>query len=140
MRLMITGAVVLFAVWTAAVPASSQNAPLTGRDVVGSWKLQFVPTERRGVTVRSTNGPPEMLLAVAARDRGLACMVEDEAADCAIRNGALVVTWVQSKAAMTFRIAGRTRDGFSGTARMRARLLPFSVDIGAVNMVRATAR
>lgn len=138
MRLTMTGAAaLLLAAWTAAVPASAQNAPLAGREVVGSWRLQFTPNERRNVTV---TGRPEMSLTVAARGGALACAIDEEAAGCAIRNGALVVTWTQSGAAMTFTMSRRTRDGFSGNARIRARLLPFSADVGPVAMVRAPER
>lgn len=136
MRLKITGAALLLAVWAGAATAAAANTPLTGREVVGIWMLQFPPSERRGVTV---TGRPEMPLTVAARGAALACTVGDEAANCAIRNGALVVTWTQSGVAMTFTMNGRTRAGFSGNARIRARMLPFSADVGPVNMVRAPA-
>ena len=136
MRLTMTGAALFLAVGTAAAAASPWNTPLIGREVVGSWMLQFPPSERRGVTV---TGRPEMPLTVAARGAALACTVGDEAANCAIRDGALVVTWTQSGAAMTFTMSGRTREGFSGNARIRARMLPFSADVGPVNMVRAPA-
>ncbi len=136
MRLTMTGAALLLAVWTAAAPASASNTPLTGREVVGRWMLQFPPSERPGVTVK---GRPEMPLTVAARGSALACTVGDEAANCAIRNGALLVTWTQSGVAMTFTMSGRTREGFSGNARIRARMLPFSADAGPVNMARAPA-
>lgn len=136
MRPTMPGAALFLAVWMAAAPASAGNSPLTGREVVGNWILQFLPSERRGVTV---TGRPEMPLVVAARGAALACTIDDEAANCAIRDGALVVTWTQSGAAMTFTMGGRTREGFSGNARIRARMLPFSADVGPVNMVRAPA-
>lgn len=135
MRLKMTGAALLLAVWMAA-PALARSTPLTGREVVGAWMLQFPPSERPGVTV---TGRPEMPLNVAARGPALACTVGDEAANCAIRNGTLVITWTQSGAAMTFTMDSRTREGFSGNARIRARMLPFSADVGPVNMVRAPA-
>jgi hypothetical protein len=135
MRRSMTGVAVLLAIATTA-PASALTTPLTGRDVIGRWVLQFPPSQRPGVTV---TGRPEMPLSVAARGAGLACTVGDEASTCAIRNGALVVTWTQSGVAMTFTMAERTREGFSGNARIRARMLPFSADAGPVNMVRAPA-
>ena len=134
MRLTMTGVILALAVWTAAAAASARDTPLTGREVVGSWMLQFPPSERRGVTV---TGRPEMPLTVAARGATLACILGDEAARCAIRNGALVVTWAQPGVAMTFTISERTREGFSGNARIRARMTPFSADAGPVNLVRA---
>ncbi len=136
MRLTITGAVLVLAVWTPAAMAPARDTPLTSREVTGSWMLQFPPSERRGVTV---TGRPEMPLTVAARGASLACVLGDEAARCAIRNGALVVTWTQPGVAMTFTIGVRTREGFSGNARIRARMTPFSADAGPVNMVRAPA-
>ena len=136
MRLKMTGAALLLAVWMAAAPVLAWSTPLTGREVVGRWVLQFRPSEGRGVAVTVT-GRPEMPLTVAARGTALACTVGDEAANCAIRNGALVVTSTQSGAAMTFTMDRRSREGFSGNARIRARMLPFSADVGTVNMVRA---
>lgn len=134
MRLTMAGVALLLAVCASAAPASAGNTPLTGREVLGRWTLHFIPTERRSVTV---TGRPEMPLAVRARGAALACTVGDEAANCAIRNGSLVVTWAQSGAALTFTMSERTREGFSGNARIRARMLPFSADVGPVNMVRA---
>jgi hypothetical protein len=136
MRLTTAGAALLLAVWTAAATASARDTPLTAREVTGGWMLQFPPSERPGVTV---TGRPEMPLTVAARGATLACILGDEAARCAIRNGALVVTWTQPGVAMTFTINVRTREGFSGNARIRARMTPFSADAGPVNMVRAPA-
>lgn len=136
MRRIVVGAAVLVAFSTAAAPVSARSTPLTGREVVGRWVLQFPPSEQPGVTV---TGRPEMPLTVAPRGAALACTIEDEAARCAIRNGALVVTWTQSGVTMTFTMSGRTREGFSGNARIRARMLPFSADAGPVNMVRAPA-
>ncbi|MFN3930204.1 MAG: hypothetical protein ACK4JY_00520 [Brevundimonas sp.] len=136
MRLTMTGAALVLAISTAAATASARDTPLTGRDVIGSWFLRFPPSERQGVTVI---GRPEMPLVVAARGAALACTLDDEAANCAIRDGALVVTWTQSGAAMTFTMSRRTREGFSGNTRIRARMLPFSADAGPVDMVRAPA-
>jgi hypothetical protein len=136
-RTTIGAAALLLVTWAAAVPASAQNGPLTSREVVGTWLLHFLPSERRSVTVR---GRPEMSLTVAARGGALACILDDEPVVCAIRNGALVFTWRPSGAAMTFTMSGRTRDGLSGNARVRAPLLPVSSDVGPVAMVRAAAR
>jgi hypothetical protein len=135
MRLTMTAAAaLLLAAGTAAVSASAQGGPLTARDVAGSWVLRIMPSERRGVTVR---GRPETALTVAARGGALVCTLDGEPANCAIRDGAFAVAQTHPDAVMTFTMSGRIRDGFSGSARIRVRRMPFSGDIGPVNMVRA---
>lgn len=134
----IGAASLLVALLTGSVQA--QNAPpITGRDVVGEWILNITPPPRRGSNATvAAEDRPDISLAVAARGGGaLACVIEDEPADCRIDDGELVISWLIDGARMTFTLVDRASGGFVGRARLSARLLPFgSVNLGSVDMTR----
>ena len=120
--------------------AFAQAAPITGREVIGDWLLAITPAERQGlrITVESQDGGElDFPLTVRARaDGGLACVARARPAECRIEDGDLVVILGSGSggARMTFTLADRTREGFSGTARLRLRLLPIGGHIGSVAM------
>jgi len=123
--------------------AFAQTAtPITNSDVVGEWTLAITPDERQelSITVESRDGgQSDLTLRVTARTGGqLACAVSDRPAECRMEDGNLVVISASRSggARMTFTLTDRTRGGFSGTARLRVRLLPVGGHSGSVNMTR----
>lgn len=124
--------------------AFAQDAtPITNRDVVGDWTLAITPAERRGVSISvesADGGQPDIPLRITARTGGpLTCVLRGAPAGCRMEDGKLIIVMPTRSggASMTFTFTDRTRGGFSGTAHVRARLLPFaSGHVGSVNMAR----
>jgi hypothetical protein len=120
--------------------AAAQAQSISGKDVVGNWTLSITPAERSDlqISIQSEDGGrPDLPLRIQERAGGrLACTVSRRPADCRIRNGALVVVSGSGGARMIFTLTDRADDGFSGTARMRIRLLPIGGYIGSVRMIR----
>jgi hypothetical protein len=123
--------------------AFAQSAtPITNREVVGEWTLAITPAERRGfsVSVESRDGgQPDLPLTITAQTGGpLTCVLRGDPAECRIEDGELVVVMPTRSggARMTFTLADRTREGFSGAASVRIRLLPLGGHVGSVSMVR----
>ena len=114
---------------------------IANRDVVGDWTLRITPAERQDlkITFQSRDGGPFTLpLTITTQANGrLACVVGGDPAECRIRDGRLVVVSSSgSGVRMTFTLADRTREGFSGAASLRIRLLPIGGSVGAVTMAR----
>lgn len=120
-----------------AQPATAINA----REVMGNWTLAITPAQRRGLSISvesSDGGRPDLTLEVSPRaGGGIICVVGGDPAECSVASNKLVITSVRSGASMTFSLTERVRGGFTGTARVKARLLPFgSTHIGTVSMTR----
>lgn len=121
---------------------AQSRSSFTSQEVVGEWTLAITPAEREDlkISIQSRDGgQPDLPLTITDRGGGrLACVVNDRSAQCRMQDGALVVTSSSRSggARMIFTLTQRTRDGFSGRARMRLRLLPVGGHIGAVRMTR----
>lgn len=116
-------------------------APITNRDVVGSWTLAITPAERQdlSITFKSKDGRQQLdfPLTVTAQTNGrLSCVVDGDPAECRVRDGKLVVVVAENGVRMTFTLTDRTQAGFRGAASLRVRLLPIGGPIGVVNMAR----
>lgn len=122
------------------IAAGSANAQALQRsDVLGEWTLRLTPAEggEGRVTVETDSGRLEMPLVVIGGSSDLACIVDDEPADCRLRRGAFIVTLRMDAARMIYTLNGRRGDGFTGDARMTLPLLPFGrMAIGTVAMTR----
>ena len=134
------GAAVLASSLLGSATLAQTAAPITGRDVIGDWTLRMTPVEGQGrtVTFKSKDGGPFVQpLTITARsgDR-LTCEVDNQPAQCRIRDGRLVVTSGSGGMRMIFTLTDRARQGFAGTVDLRARLLPIGGPIGTVDMVR----
>ena len=140
-RLKAVGTVLLLTSLMGGAALAQGAVPITGREVVGEWRLAITPAERQdlSITFKARDGGQRLdfPLTVAAQANGrLACVLDDEPAECRIRDGKLVVVMAQDGFRMIFTLTDRTRDGFRGAASMRVRLLPISGPIGAVTMAR----
>ena len=122
--------------------AFAQSAQsITSAEVLGNWRLLITPAEREDVSItfESRDGSRQLdfpLSVTAGRNDRLSCLVDDEPAECRIRNGDLIVNLAGGGVRMTFTLNDRTRQGFSGTAGLRVRLLPIGGHIGSVAMTR----
>jgi hypothetical protein len=134
----------VLAAWslTAGATFAQAQVPITARDVVGDWTLSITPADRPGLNVSvesADGGRPDLPLTITAQANGrLACVVNDRPAQCRIADGDLIVVSPSSSgsARMTFTLDTRTRNGFTGSASIRIRLLPIGGGIGSVAMVR----
>ncbi len=119
---------------------AQSGSPITARDVTGQWVLRIEPAERRGfgVTIQSDSGgrPDLPLVITAPTGQALTCSLGGDPAECRLIDGKLVITSAGSGGArMIFTLGDRSRGGFRGEARMRARLIPFGgALIGSVDM------
>ena len=122
--------------------ASAQSAaPIVNRDVVGDWELLITPAEdqERRITFRARDGRRQLdfpLTISVQSDGRLACVISGDPAECRLRDGDLIIVSTNGGVRMTFTLTDRTREGFSGTAGLRVRLLPIGGPIGSVRMTR----
>lgn len=135
----LTGFISALAVGGAAYAQSV--APITDREVVGSWRLLITPAEGQGrsITFKAGDGSQRMdfPLVITTRPNGrLQCTVSGDPAECRIRNGELRIALAGDGVTMVFTLGNRTGEGFTGAADMRVRLLPIGGHIGSVNMIR----
>lgn len=107
-------------------------------EVLGNWTLRMTPAEDGSVTIKTDNGRLEMPVVVTARGgSAIACVVDDEPADCRLNRGALVMTLRMDDARMTYTLNGRRGGSFTGNARISYRLLPFgSMHLGEASLTR----
>ncbi|WP_395943980.1 hypothetical protein [Brevundimonas sp.] len=123
-------------------PVQAQSTgPIVLREVVGEWSLLITPAEGqdRNISFKAKDGSERLnfpLTVTTGNNGRLNCVLDGNSADCRLRDGDLVVTSSGGGVRMIYRLSDRTRDGFTGDATLRLRLLPVGGPIGDVRMAR----